>query len=58
MTKPQSPDDQYSPEETERRITDAVRRALNTPPQPHKKMVGNEKREGAKRKSRVKKTDR
>jgi hypothetical protein len=51
-------DDQYSPEETERRMTDAVRRALNTPPKPHKEMTGNGKREGAKQKSRVKKSDR
>ena len=33
-------DDQYSPEETERRITDAIRRAVNTPPKRHKEMVG------------------
>jgi hypothetical protein len=51
-------DDQYSPEETERRMTDAIRRALSTPPKPHKKMVGNGKRAGAKQKSRVKKSSR
>jgi hypothetical protein len=29
----QESDDQYSDEETERRVKDALRRALNTPPQ-------------------------
>jgi hypothetical protein len=29
-------DDQYSDEETERRATEALRRALTTPPKPHK----------------------
>jgi hypothetical protein len=33
-------DDQYSPEETARRRDEAIRRALNTPPTPHKEMVG------------------
>jgi hypothetical protein len=30
-------DDQYSPEETARRMERGLRRALNTPPQPHGK---------------------
>jgi hypothetical protein len=30
-----SDDDQYSPEETARRMGRALRRALNMPPQPH-----------------------
>jgi hypothetical protein len=33
-------DNQYSPEETERWMTDAIRRALNTPPKLHKEMIG------------------
>ena len=32
MTKP---DDEYTPEETARRMERALRRALNMPPQPH-----------------------
>jgi hypothetical protein len=28
-------DEQYSDEEAERRMNEALRRALNTPPQPH-----------------------
>jgi hypothetical protein len=50
--------DQYSDQETARRMTDAIRRALNAPPKPHKEIVGNGKRAGGKRKSRVKKSDR
>jgi hypothetical protein len=33
-------EDQYSPSETKRRMEDALRRALNTPPKPHSEMVG------------------
>jgi hypothetical protein len=33
-------DDQYSDEETERRATEALRRAITTPPKPQKEMVG------------------
>jgi hypothetical protein len=36
----QGSDDQYSDEETERRATEALRRALTTPPKPQKAMVG------------------
>jgi hypothetical protein len=32
--KQTEPDDQYSDEEAERRMNEALRRALNTPPQP------------------------
>ncbi len=32
-------------------MTDAIRRALNTPPKPHKEMVGKEEREGTTPKS-------
>jgi predicted oxidoreductase len=53
-----SSDDQYSPDETERRMTDAIRRALNTPPKPHKEMVGKGERASTTPKSRVKKSDR
>ena len=38
-------DDQYGPAETKRRMEDALRRALNTPPKPHSEMVGEGKRE-------------
>jgi len=48
-------DDQYSPEETQRRMEAAIRRALNTPPKPHSEIVGKGKREGGQKKSRVKK---
>ena len=37
-------DDQYSPEETERRMTDAIRRVFNTAPKPHSDMVCKRKR--------------
>jgi hypothetical protein len=50
-------DDQLlSDEEIARRRDDAIRRALSTPPKPHKKMIGNAKREGMRSKSRVKKS--
>lgn len=39
-------------------MENALRRALNTPPKPHKEMVGKGKRASAKRKSRVKKNGR
>jgi hypothetical protein len=32
-----APDDQYTPEETARRMERGLRRFLNTPPQPHGK---------------------
>ncbi len=35
-----SDDEKYSPEETARRRDDAIRRALNTPPTPQKRLVG------------------
>jgi hypothetical protein len=34
----QRDDDQYSPEEAQRRFVAAVKAALNTPPKPHKSM--------------------
>jgi hypothetical protein len=37
-------DDQYSPEETARRRDEAIRRALNTPPKPHKEIAGKSRR--------------
>jgi hypothetical protein len=46
-------DNQYSPEETVRRMENAIRRALNTPPKPHKEIVGKGKRAKAKKRSRV-----
>jgi hypothetical protein len=36
-TKPETPDDQYSEEETARRADEVIKRMLNTPPQPHGK---------------------
>jgi hypothetical protein len=48
-------DDQYSDEETERRATEALRRALTTPPKPQKQMVGKtERAQKTKRKRSVK----
>jgi hypothetical protein len=44
--------DEYSPEETARRRDDAIRRALNTPPTPHKEMVGKVGRARGKRDAR------
>jgi hypothetical protein len=37
MTKP---GEEYSDEEATRRMNEALRRALNTPPKPQKEMVG------------------
>jgi hypothetical protein len=48
-------DDSYSDEESERRATEALRRALTTPPKPQKEMVGKTARaRKAKRKRSVK----
>jgi hypothetical protein len=44
--------DQYSDEETERRATEALRRALTTPPKPQKEMVGKVGRAKQKRSAR------
>ena len=38
MTK--EPDSQYSDEEATRRMNEALRRALTTPPKPQKKIIG------------------
>jgi hypothetical protein len=46
--------DQYSEAETERRMENAIRRALNTPPKPHKEMVGKDKRNSEAGKDRAK----
>jgi hypothetical protein len=43
----------FSPEETARRRDEAIRRALNTPPKPHKAMVGKGKRAKERKQSRV-----
>jgi hypothetical protein len=50
----QGSDDQYSDEETERRATAALRRALSTPPKPQREMVGKVGRAKPKRKRSVK----
>jgi hypothetical protein len=47
--KDRGSDDQYSDEETERRATEALRRALTTPPKPQKEMVGKVGRSKPKR---------
>lgn len=47
--------DQYSAEETKRRMDNAIRVALNTPPKPHSEMTAKGKRAKGKPKSRVKK---
>jgi hypothetical protein len=52
MPSHQRKDENYSPEETERRMTDAIRRALNTPPKPQKELVGKGKRVSAKLKEK------
>jgi hypothetical protein len=53
MTKTKG-DEQYSDEETERRATEALRRALTTPPKPQKEMVGKVGRPQTKRKRPIK----
>jgi hypothetical protein len=45
-------DDQYSPEETERRRGEAIRRALDTPPKPQKEIIGKSGRPSRKRRPR------
>jgi hypothetical protein len=40
MAQSKTEQELYSPEETARRRDDAIRRALNTPPTPHREMVG------------------
>jgi hypothetical protein len=47
--------DEYSAEETQRRMDNAIRRALNTLPKPHSEMVGKGKRVSRTGKSPVKK---
>jgi len=50
-------DEQYSSEETQRRMDAALRRALNTPPKPHSEMVGTKgDRNSAARRKKKKKT--
>jgi hypothetical protein len=40
MTPPETSDDTYSDEETERRANEAIRRSFQTPYKPHKEMIG------------------
>lgn len=47
--------DERGPDETKRRMDDAIRRALNTPPKPHSELTAKGKRGKGKPKSRVKK---
>jgi len=51
MAQSKTEQELYSPEETARRRDNAIRRALNTPPTPHKEMVGKVGR-GARQRSR------
>jgi hypothetical protein len=44
------PTDQYTVEETARRMKNAIRLALNTPPKPHKEMVGKTAKASRKKK--------
>jgi hypothetical protein len=46
------PDDQYSDEETQRRMDEALRKALATPPKVHKEMIGKSGRKTGVRKRR------
>lgn len=46
-------DELLSEDQIERRMTDAIRRALNMPPKPHKEMVGKDKGVAKSRKSPV-----
>lgn len=47
-----------APEVVTRRMEDAIRRALNTPPVPAKELVGKSERAIAQRESRVRKSSR
>ena len=49
---------EYDEQETVRRMNDAMRRALNTPPTPTKEIVGKSERAIAQRESRVRKASR
>jgi hypothetical protein len=49
---------EYSEQETKQRRDDAIRRALNTPPKPHKEMVGKDKRNSEPEKDRAKTKER
>ena len=44
--------DQYSEKDTTKRMDDALRRALNTPPKPHAAMKANKKPSPAKAKAK------
>jgi hypothetical protein len=46
---------ELSDDEIARRRDEAIRRALNTPPKPHKEMIGKGERAKTQRNSRVKK---
>ena len=50
--------EEFDEAEIARRRDDAIRRALNTPPKPHKEMVGVTERAQAQQESRVKKSAR
>jgi len=49
-------DDQYSDEEAEQRMNDALRRALNTPPKPHEQMKIDQGKSTVKRDHKRKET--
>ena len=50
------PSEEFSPEETARRMEDAIRRALNTPSKPNSEYVGKSERAKAHKRSRAKKS--
>jgi hypothetical protein len=53
---PKTPTDQYDDDETERRATQALRRALTTPYKPQKEMVGKTAQPSPKKQGPAKKT--
>jgi hypothetical protein len=55
---PKLPEQEFSEEETTRRMNDALRRAFRTPPTPVKEIVGTSKRAVTQRVDRIRKASR